>query len=250
MRFVSPGADGRFERFKEFISGSEADTDFLEMAASLHFLEAGVNLPRGQIFQRVLGKRPGFSEAECRKVQSRLEEWGVIPGGGAARRRRQRGRRRRSSARTAMRRARGGLRRFPRSRIRWNAGPLTRGYTTCCSTRRWATKRSSLWGATCSAPPSAGLQSTRSAWTTSPCWLTLSGGAELAMPPCCVARPAAPAGLRTAGFAGDAARGRRDRWGAAVRSNSWCGGGGRRRRPDRAGRHDHLEDAGAASGAH
>lgn len=80
MRFVSPGANERFERFKGFISGREADTDFLEMAASFHFLEKGGNLPRDQIFQRVLNKRPNFSEAECRRVQSHLEDWGVIPG--------------------------------------------------------------------------------------------------------------------------------------------------------------------------
>ena len=81
MRFVSSGANERFERFKEFISGREANTDFLEMAASFHFLEAGGSLSRDQIFQKVLNKRPNFSEAECRRVQSRLEDWEVIQGG-------------------------------------------------------------------------------------------------------------------------------------------------------------------------
>ena len=82
MRFVSSVANERFERFKEFVGGREADTDFLEMAASLHFLEAGGGLSRDQIFQEVLSKRPGFSASECRRVQSRLEDWGVIQEGG------------------------------------------------------------------------------------------------------------------------------------------------------------------------
>ena len=82
MRFVSPGANGRFERFRGFISGFESDADFLEMAASFHFLEKGGSLSRDQIFQRVLNKRPNFSEAGCRRAQSRLEDWGVIQGGG------------------------------------------------------------------------------------------------------------------------------------------------------------------------
>ena len=80
MRFVSPGANERFERFKGFIGGRESDAGFLEMAATLHFLEMGVDMPRDQIFQRVLSKRPDFSEAECRRVQSHLGDWGIIPG--------------------------------------------------------------------------------------------------------------------------------------------------------------------------
>ena len=82
MRFVSPRTNGRFERFKEFIGGHESDTDFLEMAASFHFLERGGNLSRDQIFQRVLNKRPNFSEDECRRVQAYLEK-NVIGGAGA-----------------------------------------------------------------------------------------------------------------------------------------------------------------------
>ena len=83
MHFVSSGANERFERFREFIGGREADAGFLEMAASLHFLEAAGGLPRDQVFRRVLSKRPDFSEAECRRVQSLLEEWAVVRGGDA-----------------------------------------------------------------------------------------------------------------------------------------------------------------------
>ena len=83
MRFVSPRTNGRFEEFKEFISGREADAGFLEMAASFHFLERGGNLPRDQILQKVLSKRPNFSEDECGRVLSHLESWKVVKGGSA-----------------------------------------------------------------------------------------------------------------------------------------------------------------------
>ena len=83
MRFSKPSVNERFGRFKEFISGHETDTDFLEMAASIHFLEKGGGLSRDQIFERVLNKRlPGFAEPECRKVQEYLEQWKLIRGVG------------------------------------------------------------------------------------------------------------------------------------------------------------------------
>ena len=83
MHFSKPSVHERFGQFKEFISGREADTDFLEMAASFHFLEKGGSLSRDQIFERVLNKRrPSFAEPECRRVQKYLEDWKLIRGAG------------------------------------------------------------------------------------------------------------------------------------------------------------------------
>ena len=83
MHFSKSSVHDRFEEFKKFIRDRETDTDFLEMAASFHFLEKGGSLSRGQIFERVLNKRhPGFAESECRKVQEYLEQWNLIRGAG------------------------------------------------------------------------------------------------------------------------------------------------------------------------
>ena len=81
MSFSSPSVNGRFEGFKGFIGGRENDADFLEIAASLHFLEAGGGLPRGEALRRVAGRRPQFTEEGCREVRSRLEESGILGGG-------------------------------------------------------------------------------------------------------------------------------------------------------------------------
>ena len=78
MSFSSSAVHGRFERFGEFIGGYEDDTDFLEMAASFHFLEKGGGLSRDGIFERVCNKRHNFTEARCSEVRSYLEEWGLV----------------------------------------------------------------------------------------------------------------------------------------------------------------------------
>ena len=81
MYFSSQAVNERFERFKGFIDGRENDTDFLEIAASFHFLEAGGGMSRGDALQRVAGKRPQFTEDGCREIRARLEESGSLGGG-------------------------------------------------------------------------------------------------------------------------------------------------------------------------
>ena len=83
MSFSSSAVHGRFEEFGEFIGGYEGDTDFLEMAASFHFLERGSNLSRDGIFEKVCSKRRNFTEARCREVRSYLEDWKRISKPGA-----------------------------------------------------------------------------------------------------------------------------------------------------------------------
>ena len=83
MAFSSPAVNNRFEEFKGFIGGYENDTDFLEIAASFHFLEAGGNLGRDEVLQRVVNKRPQFTEEKCKDVRSYLEGSGIIGGGTA-----------------------------------------------------------------------------------------------------------------------------------------------------------------------
>ena len=84
MSFSSSAVHARFERFGEFIAGREADADFLEVAASFHFLERGGGLSRDEVLEKVRNKRrPGFTETRCREVRSSLEEWDLVGGPGA-----------------------------------------------------------------------------------------------------------------------------------------------------------------------
>ena len=79
MVFASPTVNGRFENFKRSIGGRENDTVFLEIAASLHFLDAGGRLVRDEALRRVVNKRPGFTEDACIKIRSLLEdEWKIL----------------------------------------------------------------------------------------------------------------------------------------------------------------------------
>lgn len=81
MTFSSPMVNSRFEDFKGFIAGHENDTDFLEIAASFHFLEAGGKLGRDEILRRVVNKRPQFTEAKCKDVRSCLEGSKIVISG-------------------------------------------------------------------------------------------------------------------------------------------------------------------------
>ena len=84
MSFSSSAVHGRFESFKEFIGGYEDDTDFLEMAASFHFLEKDGRLSRDKIFEKVRNKRPSFTAPKCREVRSYLESRGPAGRSGPA----------------------------------------------------------------------------------------------------------------------------------------------------------------------
>ena len=84
MRFSSPSVHGRFERFKRFVGGRENDNAFLEMAASLHFLEGMAGLGRGEVLDRVAGRRPEFTREGCEEARQLLVEAGVLGGNAAA----------------------------------------------------------------------------------------------------------------------------------------------------------------------
>ena len=84
MRFSSPSVHGRFECFKRFVDGRENDNAFLEMAASLHFLEGKGGLSHKEALDLVAGKRPEFTREQCEEARRRLEEGGIFGGGGQA----------------------------------------------------------------------------------------------------------------------------------------------------------------------
>ena len=82
MVFASPLVNGRFEDFKRRIKDHENDTAFLEIAASLHFLDMGGKLARDEVLRRVVNKRPEFTEDMCVDIRSLLEkDWKILGGG-------------------------------------------------------------------------------------------------------------------------------------------------------------------------
>ena len=81
MHFSSALVQDRFDRFKRFVRGHENDNAFLEIAASLHFLEGEGDLGREEVLDKVVKKRPEFTKEQCVKVRSYLEKWGRTGGG-------------------------------------------------------------------------------------------------------------------------------------------------------------------------
>ena len=80
MHFSSPSVHSRFARFKDFISGRENDNAFLEIAASLHFLEREGSMGREEVLDRVARKRPEFTKEQCAEVRSYLEKKNLVKG--------------------------------------------------------------------------------------------------------------------------------------------------------------------------
>jgi len=76
-RFRSTVAQKKFERFRKFINGRENDTEFLEIAASLHWLKAH-NTEDEKAVARVSAKKDNFTKKRCGKVLEELREWELI----------------------------------------------------------------------------------------------------------------------------------------------------------------------------
>ena len=84
MHFLSALVQDRFDRFKKFIKGRENDNAFLEIAATLLFLEGEGDLGREEVLGRVAGRRPEFTKERCAKVRSYLEKWRLAGDGARA----------------------------------------------------------------------------------------------------------------------------------------------------------------------
>ena len=64
----------RFEDFRRFIKGRENDNDFLEIAASLHFLSKTTSQTSTEIIDTVVAKQPRFTEPQCREIYNLIKE--------------------------------------------------------------------------------------------------------------------------------------------------------------------------------
>lgn len=72
--FSDNAVQRRFEDFKRFIKGRENDNDFLEIAASLHFLSKTTNQTDDEIIGTVVAKQPQFTEPQCREIYNLIKE--------------------------------------------------------------------------------------------------------------------------------------------------------------------------------
>ena len=78
IRFMHSNTMRRFGRFREFVSGHEADAEFLEVAVMLHYLKSAKGL-EGDVAVQALadGSAGRLPAGTCRKVQRRMRKWGL-----------------------------------------------------------------------------------------------------------------------------------------------------------------------------
>ena len=77
-KFVDPEVQHRFEKFQEFIKNRKTDNIFLEIAASLHRLNATDKSEDKDPVRMLMDKKPGlFSEKQCREIWEYLKKWSI-----------------------------------------------------------------------------------------------------------------------------------------------------------------------------
>lgn len=74
ISFPNGRVQRRFADFKRFIRGREKDNDFLEIAASLHFLRKTTDRADDDIINQVAGKQARFTEQQCREIYKLIKE--------------------------------------------------------------------------------------------------------------------------------------------------------------------------------
>ena len=78
VSFLNNQTQRRFEDFKRFIKGREIDNDFLEIAASLHFLKKTTRDDEDEIIRKVANKQKRFTESRCREIYNLIEKELVV----------------------------------------------------------------------------------------------------------------------------------------------------------------------------
>ena len=78
VSFLNNKTQRRFEDFKRFIKGREIDNDFLEIAASLHFLKKTTRGADDEIIRKVANKQKQFTESQCREIYNLIKKELVI----------------------------------------------------------------------------------------------------------------------------------------------------------------------------
>lgn len=77
-RFENPATQKKFEKFQKFIKGHENENDFLEIAASIHYLKNTCTMNDTGILQKVVDKQPHFTSEQCEKIWKELIKWELL----------------------------------------------------------------------------------------------------------------------------------------------------------------------------
>ena len=78
VKFVNSSVQDNFKTFSKFIAGKEHDADYLEIAASLHYLKSLGMYSDDQVLEKVKNKRPSFTAQQCRTIWEDLKNVGRL----------------------------------------------------------------------------------------------------------------------------------------------------------------------------
>ncbi len=78
LRFESDKVQREFERFAKSITKHESNEEFLEIAASMHYLRKTCTLTNDEIIEKVAKKQPDFTEKRCREIWKEMEKWNLL----------------------------------------------------------------------------------------------------------------------------------------------------------------------------
>lgn len=78
VKFAQKSTQDRLESFKEFIAGRENDNNFLEIAASLHYLRNTTSDSDEDVILKVVNKRKKFKQEDVKPIWKKLKEWGLL----------------------------------------------------------------------------------------------------------------------------------------------------------------------------
>ena len=79
IRFSDPAVQERFKKFQKFIKGHETNPEFLEIAASLHYLNVAGAPEKDNTIRKLMEKKPGrFTPARCEEVWEELKKWHLL----------------------------------------------------------------------------------------------------------------------------------------------------------------------------
>lgn len=78
VKFARKSTQDRLERFKEFIADRENDNNFLEIAASLHYLRNTTSDSDEDVILKVVNKRKKFKQEDVKPIWKKLKEWDLL----------------------------------------------------------------------------------------------------------------------------------------------------------------------------
>ena len=78
VEFADPDDQLNFERFLKFVEDKETDTNYLEIAASIHILKK-TGMAESDIIPRVMAKSKSFTRGMCEQAWDDMTGQGLLP---------------------------------------------------------------------------------------------------------------------------------------------------------------------------